>query len=102
MQRLQVGFQLAYGVLSVLVIATAFVRGSTARRIQIAWVIALTLAGGLAPRAWGGGDSNLLVSSVALFGSLAVALIIRALLVFGIRHGSLDDRHALEGRRAGG
>jgi len=52
-QKVQSAFQLLYGVLSLLVIGSTIRPGPFSRVAGWAWVIALAIAGGLAPPVWG-------------------------------------------------
>lgn len=54
LQWAQTYSQLGYGVLSLLVVATAFRARAFSRYSQMAWAVAVVLAAGLAPVAWGG------------------------------------------------
>lgn len=68
-QKVQTVFQLLYGVLSLLVIGATFRVGPVARVARWAWVITLTIAGGLAPVVWGGSTWVAgLAAAVAAFG----------------------------------
>jgi hypothetical protein len=80
-QQAQTAAQIAYGLLSILTIVTTF-RGHRWRRpIRAGWVVAVTVAGGLAPVVWGG--SGLGIGLLAGAASLLIALAIIGVLRVG-------------------
>ena len=77
-QIIQTVFQLIFGILSFAVIATWFWKRDSSRPVIIAWIVSLTLAGGLASVVWGG--TNVWIGIVSGAASAVVAWAIAALL----------------------
>jgi hypothetical protein len=82
-QVVQTVLQLVFGALSLAVIAVWFGARQWSRPVIIAWVVSLSLAGGLAPVVWG--QSSVTIGIVAGMGSALVGWGIAALLRFGAR-----------------
>ena len=82
-QKVQSSAQFAYGILSLLAVASVVQRGRFARVVRILWLAALTIAGGLAPVVWG--DAALGAGLVAGFASFAVGLLVLWLLSISTR-----------------
>jgi hypothetical protein len=70
-QKAQSAAQIAYGVLSLLMIASALWRRQWAL-VQACWVASTTVAGGLAPVVWGG--SSLALGLLSAGATLLIAL----------------------------
>lgn len=85
-QTVQTVFQLAYGVLAVAVLLTQRVDSRPRRLVRIAWIVAVSLAAGIAPVAWGG--TGVVTGIVTFAASATVAWGIVSLLgVAGYRIG---------------
>jgi peptidoglycan/LPS O-acetylase OafA/YrhL len=86
-QRIQTITQLAYGVLSLGVLATLAGPAALTRVTRIAWFIDITVAGGLAPVAWGYTGWG-----PAIFAGLATAAIAWLVLWMFVRGGRPETR----------
>jgi len=82
-QVVQTVFQLVYGFLSLAVIGTWLWARAVSRTVILAWIVSLTLAGGLASVVWG--DTNIWIGIVAGLTSGLVAWAIATLLRVGAR-----------------
>jgi amino acid transporter len=82
-QIVQTVFQLIFGVLSFAVIGTWFWKRSSSRPVIIAWIVSLTVAGGLASVAWG--QTSIWIGIISGAASALVAWAIAALLRAGAR-----------------
>lgn len=80
-QQVQTVAQVAYGALAALVLLTTRQSPRLRRGIRVAWVVAVSLAAGIAPVAWGG--TGVLTGVVTFVLSIAVASGIVALLDVG-------------------
>jgi ribosomal protein S18 acetylase RimI-like enzyme len=69
-RRIQTAGQFGYGLLSVLMLISMTSGWRIARRVALSWLVCLTVAGGLAPVAWG--DTGWGPSVVAALASAAV------------------------------
>jgi hypothetical protein len=74
-QQIQTVAQFLYGVLSLAVLWTSFRPGRFTRGIGIGWAVALTIAGGLGPSAWGETAWPLDLVAGAATGCIAVVLL---------------------------
>ena len=92
-QIVQTAAQLVYGLLSLLVVASAFRAHRFIRIIRWAWVAAVTIAAGLASVVWG--ETTWTIGLVGAVAAGGVALLILWLLRVGTRPmPSLFDPHA--------
>ena len=82
-QVVQTVLQLIFGILSFAVIGTWFWARALSRPVILAWIVSLTLAGGLASVVWGG--TNIWMGIVSGAASAVVAWAIAALLRVGAR-----------------
>lgn len=82
-QIVQTVLQLIFGILSFGVLGTWFWARALSRPVMLAWILSLTLAGGLASVAWGG--TSIWIGIVSGAASALVACAIAALLRVGAR-----------------
>jgi hypothetical protein len=82
-QQVQTVTQLAFGVLSIAVIAVWFWARQWSRPVLVAWAVSLGLAGGLAPVVWG--EATIPIGILSGVASLLIAGGIVWLLRFGAR-----------------
>ena len=82
-QRIQTAAQFAYGLLALLTAASITRSGMFGRVVRGSWLVAITVAGGMAPVVWGG--SAWWAGLVAGLASLLVGLVILWLLRAGAR-----------------
>lgn len=82
-QRIQTPAQFAYGLLSLLTLVSVASRRRFAQVVRTSWLICLTLAGGLAPVAWGASGWG--AGLIAGLGSLLVGMLMWWLLERAIR-----------------
>ena len=80
-QIVQSVFQVIFGILSFAVIGTWFWKRSSSQPVIIAWIVSLTVAGGLASVVWGG--ASVWIGIISGAGSAVVAWAIAALLRIG-------------------
>jgi len=85
-QIIQTVLQLAFGLLSIAVIAVWFWARRWSTTVFAAFVVSLTLAGGLASVVWGG--TSITIGVVSGLASLAVGWVIMWLLRFSARGGA--------------
>jgi hypothetical protein len=78
-QTVQTVAQFAYGAFSLLVVATAIGVRTSARTLQLCWLICLTIAGGLAPSVWGsaGWATDILAGAASLGVGWAILWLLR-------------------------
>jgi hypothetical protein len=91
LQRAQTYSQLAFGILSLLVVATAFRARAVSRYARIPWAVAVVLAAGLAPVAWGGTGWGSGAAAAAL--GVVIAAVLLWALRFATRQADADGRH---------
>ena len=82
-QIVQTIFQLVFGVLSLAVVGTWFWKRSASRPVIIAWIVSLTVAGGLASVVWGG--TSVWIGVISGAASALVAWAVALLLRVGAR-----------------
>lgn len=82
-QIVQTVFQLVFGVLSLAVVGTWFWKRSASRPVIIAWIVSLTVAGGLASVVWGG--TSVWIGVISGAASALVAWAVALLLRVGAR-----------------
>jgi peptidoglycan/LPS O-acetylase OafA/YrhL len=82
-QRIQTGAQFAYGLLALLAVASISRTGTFGRVVRVSWLVAITVAAGMAPVVWG--DAAWGAGLVAGLAALLVGLLILWLLSAGAR-----------------
>ena len=82
-QKVQRVAQFAYGVLSVLAVASTARTGTFTRVVQTSWLVAITVAGGMAPVVWG--DAAWGAGLAAGLAAFVVGLLVLWLLSTGTR-----------------
>jgi hypothetical protein len=82
-QRIQTAAQFAYGLFSLLTVASLFLTGMITRIVRASWLVAITIAGGMAPVVWGG--AAWWAGLVAGLAVLLLGLLILWLLSVGAR-----------------
>ena len=82
-QKVQSAAQFVYGILAVVAVASATRTGTFAGVVRVSWLVAITIAGGIAPVAWGG--AGWLAGVVAGLAACVVALLVLWLLRAGSR-----------------
>ena len=82
-QKVQTGAQLAYGILSLLAVASVARTAGFTRVVRLSWLVTITIAAGMAPLVWGDGAWG--AGLVAGLAALLVGLLILWLLSAGAR-----------------
>src|SRR5688572_1963610 len=82
-QRIQTAAQFAYGLFALLTVASVWRPGMFARVVRVGFLVAVSVAAGLAPVAWG--DAAWWAGVVAGVAALLIAVLIIWLLSVGAR-----------------
>ena len=82
-QRIQTAAQFAYGLFALLTVASVWRPGTFARVVRVTFLVAVSVAAGLAPVVWG--DAAWWAGLVAALAALVIGLLIVWLLSVGAR-----------------